>query len=460
MRKNQRIDDACLQRHAEALARIVPQLGLSDTEAFWKALRRWWSIEKLDEAIAQFAETGSVEAFGSIKPKGKRVRVPSGHWQNRANVEQRLREYVERLGHFPSEGELRAAGDASLCQGIRKYYGGLPAMRTAMGFELLQVPPHHWDAWERVESALRRLIEELGHLPTQDELRARGQHGLIRGIETHGGFPAVRVRLGLELLKKPHRHWQAWEHVETRVRELIMEHGDLPAQAALEAFGESGLCNAINQYHGGFPVVRERLGLGTLQREVGFWKIWTHIEQELLPLVKKLGRFPTQGDLAREGKSVVAHAIHEYHGGFPAVQAKLGHQPLRVAHGYWDDWTTVESTLQPVIAELGRFPTIAELEARNMHGLLNGIRRHHGRLLAVRDRMGYGPVTDALIEQHAGTLARIIPALRPPDTDKFWSALKTRWVARDLTDAIAAFEADGSLERFEKLLDATSAHGG
>ena len=40
--------------------------------------------------------------------------------------------------------------------------------------------------------------------------------------------------------------------------------------------------------------------------------------------------------------------------------------------GYWDDWKNVEETLRPVIARLGRFPTIPELKDLSLDGLIKG----------------------------------------------------------------------------------------
>ncbi len=164
---------------------------------------------------------------------------------------------------------------------------------------------------------------------------------------------------------------------------------------------------------------------------------------------------PTPDRLRKSGHSSLVNAIRDRHGGMAAVRARLGIEiPSRKQKSYWKDFGHLQTALEGWINEHdGCFPNDRQLDSTGFANLRGAILKHHGGFPAVRTRMGYGPVTNALIAEHAAALARVIPALRPPDTESFWLALKSRWVARDLTEAIAIFEQTGSLERFRELLD-------
>lgn len=58
--------------------------------------------------------------------------------------------------------------------------------------------------------------------------------------------------------------------------------------------------------------------------------------------------------------------------------------------GYWQQWANLERELQGVIAELGHFPSMKELEARGRHNIVGAAKQHHGGLCAVFARMGFG----------------------------------------------------------------------
>ncbi len=55
----------------------------------------------------------------------------------------------------------------------------------------------YWNEWTNLERELKKAIRENGALfPTRKKLGEMGYGGLIYGIGKHGGFAAVRERIG------------------------------------------------------------------------------------------------------------------------------------------------------------------------------------------------------------------------------------------------------------------------
>ena len=60
----------------------------------------------------------------------------------------------------------------------------------------------------------------------------------------------------------------------------------------------------------------------------------------------KLGRFPTQIDLANINQTSLGHYISSFHGGFDKVRKELGYEPLQKPDGYWKQKKNVIKTLK------------------------------------------------------------------------------------------------------------------
>ncbi|MBT6402028.1 hypothetical protein HOK09_01035, partial [Candidatus Woesearchaeota archaeon] len=58
--------------------------------------------------------------------------------------------------------------------------------------------------------------------------------------------------------------------------------------------------------------------------------------------------------------------------------------------GYWKDFSNLESELEPIIEELGHFPTQSELQELGKSSIINGIQVYYSGMNAVREKMGYG----------------------------------------------------------------------
>jgi len=66
-----------------------------------------------------------------------------------------------------------------------------------------------WRTVEDLQSHLDPIVAELGHMPSQPELRARKRFDLLHAIAHFGGQPAVAQALGY-----PYTGRKSWKHVE------------------------------------------------------------------------------------------------------------------------------------------------------------------------------------------------------------------------------------------------------
>ncbi len=523
MRK-QRIDDACLQRHAGEFAQIIPQLGVADTNEFWTKIRSW-TVGELQTAIDAFRETGTIDLFRAMLERPPPVYVPRGYWMDFDNVARELRIIEAELGHFPNGTELQKINQYGLLFAINKYYGGMFAVRTRLGVDQpARKPPGYWSDLANVDVALIRAYDRIGRCPTTDDLKGLENAGLLSAIQhRHGGLHQCLARLGLTPKGRPSGYWQDRANIERELRIVMDDIGYFPVSLAeLKTRGLHGLAEAISneggldelrermgatppstsvafwtedrvmaavraladklgymptgdeliehglpivrqlirRVYGGQKAVRERLGLAEKPLPQDPWLDRKYFARELRAFVEQLGRFPTAEDCALHEKIRLHYAISRFYGGFRRVQDEfLAGTARKISQDPITDWTQAECVLREQMAVLGHFPTKKELNDAGYWRVMKFI-QEHGGLVAARSRLGFRPITDELIAEHAATLARAIPALHPSDTEQLWSALKSRWVECDLKAAIVAFETDGSLERFEKLLDVPSALAG
>jgi hypothetical protein len=55
----------------------------------------------------------------------------------------------------------------------------------------------------------------------------------------------------------------------------------------------------------------------------GYWENFDNVKDEILPLIVKYGRFPSNKEMTIEGRSSLARFIGKYHGGILEVAKRL-----------------------------------------------------------------------------------------------------------------------------------------
>ncbi len=307
-----------------------------------------------------------------------------------------------------------------------------------------------YQTWEAAEPRLREIITKIGKYPSSRDLYRLNENSLRHAIETyHGGSYVVRDRMKIAQVKVCSGTWQDLDQVITKLLEIKKIIGHFPTAHELYELGYSGLSSAISNKLGGFQTIRDLLAEETIRQPKGKWSNIEAVNAKLREIAKELGYFPRIVDLKARHLNGLIRAISTQFGGFHKVAKLLGYKPTRHLRGYWNVWENVEAELQILIDKLGHFPNPDEFN--NEWTLRNRIGRHGG-FAVVREKMGYGPITDTYLSTHANDLAQIVIELGVP-TDRFWSVMKERWVVLDLTTAIEKFKQTKSLDLFQALLD-------
>ncbi len=506
-----RVTDRLVAAYADDLAQMVVALGPPDTNAFWTTLKRQLAPSQLQEAVEAFRRDGSNTVLEQLMATPEALRKPSGYWQDFANVEAELRRIHKNVGRPPLDSDLRKAGLTSLSNAL-SWHGGRAAVYKRIGFSVHQRSKGYWQKWENLERELLNVTSELGHFPSEAELTKRGFASAGDAIRRFGGAAAVRQRIGVALDEQPtdnrwlktrarvrqmiadlgrfpeeadvqvlgeetfvadlealgglqavagrmgldnpeatKEYWGHWPNAEWKLRVLTQRFGRFPTHEELRLHAPSALRDAIMQIHGGFRAVRERVGADQASVASGHWQSWETCERVLREMMAELGHFPSSAELSARGQFGLRRAvIHEY-GGFEAVRTRMGIPLSRTALGTWQDVTRVEETLRRVIAIVGHFPSQKEVVQHAGGGVADAIGKKHGGLGGMRKRLGYVAVTDEHIAAHADVLAVVIPHFRDPAP--LWTAMKRQWLERDLDAAVAEFTASGSLVRFEALMN-------
>ena len=332
-------------------------------------------------------------------------RKPKGYWQNWENAREELTRLIEELGHFPTSREFRGLSRNSLAKAIWRDHGGITMVKEKMGHKDTQRPRGYWKDWDNVERELKGLVVKLGHFPTQKELYENNLSGLPLALDRHyGGISRVRERMGYGSVKRPAGYWQDWNNVGKELAGLIGELGHFPTSE--EAGG--GLRMAITRYYGGFLKVRERMGHGT-KKHYGYWGVWENIEREVKGLVNELGHFPIYAEVRASSLSGLIDGLRKHHKiSLTQLGERMGYDPTKKPYGYWRDFENVRRELEPIIEELGHFPTRKELNEANKGSLGTAMLAYHGGTDEVRQRMGQpseGERLEAILENYVEDVA-------------------------------------------------------
>lgn len=111
------------------------------------------------------------------------------------------------------------------------------------------------------------------------------------------------------------------------------------------------------------------------------------IETVLQEVATDLGRFPTSKELTHLGKHGIVHAIHSQGHSYAYYQKKLGYKQRAHPRNYWHSWANLEKELRPLTLD-GRFPPLTEIYNCLGGGAIRSISRFGG-VVAVAEKMGF-----------------------------------------------------------------------
>ncbi len=245
-------------------------------------------------------------------------------------------------------------------------------------------PNGYWQNLDNVEEELQKIINHLGHFPTTQEIMAHNSTITSVMVKYHGGVTKVRELMGYGQLRKPNGYYHRKSNIKKELETIMAElDGEFPSERKLRE-KHSGLAAAIIRKHGGFNKVREWYGLEPLRQPDGHWEDFENVRTELNTIIAKLGHFPSKTEL-NEINSGLASGIYKYHGCLREIGKLYDHKPVQRPTGYWKKMKNIKEELEPVIDNLGHFPSYNELRGMN-NGLLQGIQKYHGGLNKVRQK--------------------------------------------------------------------------
>lgn len=187
---------------------------------------------------------------------------PSGYWNDFANLEREVREFVDEHGPpgvMPTEQKLRAANRINLRNAIQKH-GGFVEVARRLGLERSQ----RYAARDSQDTPLQPAPPApTPARPAQLPLRAAGDEALAPPAAPAYAVPAPAPVVPAEPERGAADYWEVFANVERELRAFVGEQradGAMPTIPDLEAAGREELADAVLQ-HGGYRTVAERVGL-------------------------------------------------------------------------------------------------------------------------------------------------------------------------------------------------------
>jgi len=285
---------------------------------------------------------------------------PSGFWKNWENYEGEMLNVIKKLGHFPSRRELKKLGRSTLGSTACQYYDGLISVRVRMGFEKPHYKePNYWKNWENVDNSIKSEIGRLGHFPSCSELEESGLGGMCRAIFSYfDGLNGVRKTMGYDTVFD--KKYSTKNGLQIGLEELWKlyqeQRGKIPPDNWMRENGFQNLGVSIVKYHGGFRKVRERFGFEEMQRYRGKkLDTWGKLKGFIDLLFSENPEFgdilPSDTWMKNNGHYGLGIAIRKYHGGLRKVRDKLGQKQLKEEDGLLKDFDFVINKLEIIVNE-------------------------------------------------------------------------------------------------------------
>lgn len=263
-------------------------------------------------------------------------RFPPGYWENIDNVITHLQPYIEKLGRLPKHKELTADSLSMLSKAISKYHGGFDVLSenlgvpTALGTADIK-PRDYWSHERSLEAIHEYLIhsENPSQRPTRKELTTFNP-SILTAI---GKFTLKQLlddyqnQYGVVLSQRNKKLKWTEDKIDKTILKLVNEFGYIPSYSELAELGLDGLRGVISKT-GGVDYYANKLDVPTkIQflgvKPSGYWKDIENVKNEILPIVKKLGHFPSYAELIALGKKDLLSA-YRAQGGIKSLAEKLG----------------------------------------------------------------------------------------------------------------------------------------
>ena len=255
-------------------------------------------------------------------------------------------------------------------------------------------------------------------MPSSRYLRENGRRDLDNAITNMGGYRKVAGLLGWSnsSARRPNGYWKDFATLKKELLLFTKENsseitpGLMPTQKQLRDLGRSDIVKAI-EIHGGTTAVAEELGLSqrVVRKRKHYWKDWSKVEDALCTFVaeraakdhldsKTVGRstksrpsrMPSQRELRKAGRTDLAEAISDFHGGFREVAKKLGFVSKKKDDFFYNSFYNVAHEVYALSINVGQesvMPSTSVLKLEGRTDLAAAIVKFKG-MSAVSQRLG------------------------------------------------------------------------
>jgi hypothetical protein len=276
----------------------------------------------------------NASSLGKHRPK------PVGFWTSFDNLRKELTPICKKLGKMPTGGDLIRLGRTNLGNAILKHHGGFRRVSELLGYQQFHKRPDgSFRDFEALKQVLVPICERFGRMPSRDELvkclKDDGQNSLEKVIAQHGGRKAIAKQLGLALKKVrlPDGASKDFEFLSKLLLPICKSLGRMPTERELAERGLH-LHRAFSQF-GGIAAVARQLGYEATETPKNWFKDFSRLKNELLPICKSLGYLPGRAELLEMGRADLIHAIAKHHGGYRRIETKIGYQTCA-------DWVAID----------------------------------------------------------------------------------------------------------------------
>lgn len=269
----------------ELIREAYPTLQMEDRKqhpfAYWK------DREKVDREFDKFMEKlGRVPVYSDFQKHGKlgllddiqnfhgglanykmsknlEGKKPWYYWEDKECRIEHIKSAVEAIGKPVEEITSEDLIEQNLGTLITNIYNGsaYSALKEAdlvkKPTDMKRVPRHYWRDKKNIDMEFDKLIDLLGHVPTQYEISYSGRSGLLQGITAiYGSLTEYKMKRGFAT-EKPKGFWKDENNVKKELEKVIKKLGHFPSASQLSRINSS-VSVAIYHYHGGLEKFRKK----------------------------------------------------------------------------------------------------------------------------------------------------------------------------------------------------------
>jgi hypothetical protein len=185
--------------------------------------------------------------------------------------------------------------------------------------------------------------------------------------------------------RKPRGYWENVDNVILELEPLIKKYGRFPSNSEMVSEGMTSLSRYIAKYHGGTISLAEKIGIKTYDQEAGrkHQNSWSKqlVIKEFKEYIKvnNLDYYPSRYELSDNGSKIYTGItqVFKSYKNFKEVLATENYILNKKSKDSKWSYDEVIKKLNPIINELGYFPSSSDLDGLNLSGLRGYISKNN-----------------------------------------------------------------------------------